>query len=380
MNNPFQGVGAIFYKEVRHMRRDPMAFLFAFVMPVLQLVILGAAIDTNIRQVRTAVYDASGSSMMTQISGSSESRAFIDRLRNSDMFHVYKYVHNDAELNEEMVAGRASVGVKIPVDFDRNLLKGNQAQILVMVDGSDANVAGQTVNVSGSLGLDESLRRMLNPGQKKPIEIRPQVMFNPASRSPNFLLPGMMAILLLLVTVMLTAFSIVREKERGTIEQLFVTPVRPLGLMLGKILPYFVTGIVELSILLFFMRFVFQIPMHGNVLVLCILTTGYLFVNLAIGTLVSCKANSQAEALQFCMVVMLLSIFLSGFMFPRETMPVWAYTLSHFVPATYMIKITRGVILRGAGLEQLWFNGVILFAMGVVLLLVAAKRFRGMTV
>jgi len=380
MNNPFQGVGAIFYKEVRHMRRDPMAFLFAFVMPVLQLVILGAAIDTNIRQVRTAVYDASGSSMMTQISGSSESRAFIDRLRNSDMFHVYKYVHNDAELNEEMVAGRASVGVKIPVDFDRNLLKGNQAQILVMVDGSDANVAGQTVNVSGSLGLDESLRRMLNPGQKKPIEIRPQVMFNPASRSPNFLLPGMMAILLLLVTVMLTAFSIVREKERGKIEQLFVTPVRPLGLMLGKILPYFVTGIVELSILLFFMRFVFQIPMHGNVLVLCILTTGYLFVNLAIGTLVSCKANSQAEALQFCMVVMLLSIFLSGFMFPRETMPVWAYTLSHFVPATYMIKITRGVILRGAGLEQLWFNGVILFAMGVVLLLVAAKRFRGMTV
>ncbi|HKR83881.1 MAG TPA: ABC transporter permease [Terriglobales bacterium] len=380
MKNPFQGVGAIFYKEVRHMRRDPMAFLFAFVMPVIQLVILGAAIDTNIRQVRTAVYDASGSSMITPVSGSSESRAFIDRLRNSDMFYVYKYVHSDAELNEEMVSGRASVGVKIPVDFDRNLLKGNQAQILVMVDGSDANVAGQTVNVSGSLGLDESLRRMLTPGQKNPIEIRPQVMFNPASRSPNFLLPGMMAILLILVTVMLTAFSIVREKERGTIEQLFVTPVRPMGLMLGKILPYFVTGIVELSILLIFMRFVFQIPMHGNVLVLGMLTTGYLFVNLAIGILISSKANSQAEALQFCMVVMLLSIFLSGFMFPRETMPVWAFTLSHFVPATYMIKITRGVILRGAGLEQLWLNGVILFAMGVGLLLVAAKRFRGMTV
>jgi len=380
MKNPTQGMGAIFYKEVRHMRRDPMAVLFAFVLPVLQMIILGAAIDTNIRQVRTAVYDASGSSMMTEVSGSSESRAFLDRLRNSDTFRVYKYVHSDAELNEEMISGRASVGVKIPIDFDRNLLKGNQAQVLVMVDGSDSNVAGQAVNVSGSIGLDESLRRMMAPGQKNPIEVRPKVMFNPASRSPNFLLPGLMAVLLIMVTVMLTAFSIVREKERGTIEQLFVTPVRPLGLMLGKIMPYFVTGIVELGIFLVFLRFAFQIPIHGNVLVLAGLTAGYLFVNLAIGILISTKANSQAEALQFCLVVMLLSIFLSGFMFPRETMPLWAYTLSHFVPATYMIKITRGVILRGAGLEQLWFNGLVLFAMGAGLLLAAAKRFKKMTV
>jgi ABC-2 type transport system permease protein len=380
MKNPIQGMGAIFYKEVRHMRRDPMAVLFAFVLPVLQMIILGAAIDTNIRQVRTAVYDASGSSIMTEVSGSSASREFIDRLRNSDTFRIYKYVHSDAELNEEMVSGRASVGVKIPIDFDRNLLKGNQAQVMVMVDGSDSNVAGQAVNVSGSIGLDESLRRMMAPGQKNPIEVRPKVMFNPASRSPNFLLPGLMAVLLIMVTVMLTAFSIVREKERGTIEQLFVTPVRPLGLMLGKIMPYFVTGIVELGIFLIFLRFAFQIPIHGNVLVLAGLTTGYLFVNLAIGILISSKANSQAEALQLCLVVMLLSIFLSGFMFPRETMPAWAYTISHFVPATYMIKITRGVILRGAGLEQLWFNGLVLFAMGAGLLLVATKRFKKMTV
>jgi ABC-2 type transport system permease protein len=380
MNNPAKGFGAIFYKEVRHMRRDPFAILFALVLPVLQMIILGAAIDTNIRQVRTAVYDASGSSMMTQVSGSSESRAFLDRLRNSDTFKVYKYVHSDAELNEEMVSGRASVGIKIPVDFDRDLLKGNQAQVLVMVDGSDSNVAGQAVNVSGSIGLDESLRRMMTPGQQTPIEVRPKMMFNPASRSPNFLLPGLMSVLLIMVTVMLTAFSIVREKERGTIEQLLVTPVRPLGLLLGKIMPYFVTGIVEFGVILAFMRFAFRIPIHGNVLVLAGLTTGYLFVNLAIGILVSSKANSQAEALQFCMVVMLLSIFLSGFMFPRETMPLWAYLASHFVPATYMIQIARGVILRGAGLAQLWLNGLILFGMGIVLLLLAAKRFSKMTV
>jgi ABC-2 type transport system permease protein len=326
------------------------------------------------------VFDASGSAMMTPVSGSSTSRAFVDRLRNSDTFKVYKYVHSDAELNEEMVSGRASVGVKIPVDFDRNLLKGNQAQVLVMVDGSDSNVAGQAVNVSGSLGLDESLRRMLKPGQENAIEVRPKMMFNPASRSPNFLLPGLIAVLLIMVTVMLTAFSLVREKERGTIEQLFVTPVRPLGLMLGKIMPYFVTGIIEFGVIISFMRFVFQIPIHGNVLVLGALTTGYLFVNLAIGILISTKANSQAEALQLCMMVMLVSIFLSGFMFPRETMPTWAFTVGRIIPATYMIRIARGVILRGAGLEELWLNGVILFAMGAALTLAAAKRFKSMTV
>jgi ABC-2 type transport system permease protein len=228
--------------------------------------------------------------------------------------------------------------------------------------------------------MDESLRRMLPTGQVEPIAIRPKMMFNPASRSPNFLLPGLMSVLLIMVTVMLTAFSIVREKERGTIEQLFVTPVRPLGLMLGKIMPYFVTGCVEFAVILLFMRYAFKIPIHGSVLVLTVLTTGYLFVNLAIGMLISSKANSQAEALQLCLMVMLPSIFLSGFMFPRETMPLWAYAASNLLPATYMIEIARGVILRGAGLAQLWWNGLVLFGMGVVLLLLAARRFKTMTV
>jgi ABC-2 type transport system permease protein len=380
MRNPIQGMGAIFYKEVRHMRRDRMAVIFALMMPVGLMTILGGAIDTNIRQVRTAVYDASGSSMMTPVSGSSDSRAFVDRFRNSDTFRVYRYVHSDAELNEELVSGRASVGLKIPVDFDRNLVKGNPAQVMVLVDGSDSSVAGQALNVSGSIGMDESLRRMLPAGQAEPIAIRPKMMFNPASRSPNFLLPGLMSVLLIMVTVMLTAFSIVREKERGTIEQLFVTPVRPLGLMLGKIMPYFVTGCVEFAVILLFMRYAFSIPIHGSVLVLTVLTTSYLFVNLAIGMLISSKANSQAEALQFCLMVMLPSIFLSGFMFPRETMPLWAYVASNLLPATYMIEIARGVILRGAGLAQLWWNGLVLFAMGVGLLLLAARRFKKMTV
>src|SRR5215813_1973746 len=153
---------------------------------------------------------------------------------------------------------------------------------------------------------------MLQPGQQNAIEVRPKMMFKPASRSPNFLLPGLVAVLLIMVTVMLTAFSLVREKERGTIEQLFVTPVRPLGLMLGKIMPYFVAGIIEFAVIMMFMRFSFNVPIYGNVFVLGGLTTGYLFVNLVIGILIYTKANSQAEALQLCMMVMLVRIFLSG--------------------------------------------------------------------
>ena len=380
MKSPFKGFTAIFYKEVQHMRRDRMAVIFALLMPVMQMVILGGAIDTNIRRIKTAVFDASGSSVQSEVSGSSVSRTFIDRLRNSDTFHIYKYVYSDAELNEEMISGRASVGVKIPVNFDRDLLKGTATQIMVLVDGSDSSVSGTAVNVVNSIGLDESLGRMLPPGQKPPVEVRPKMMFNPASRSPNFFLPGLMAVLLIMVTVMLTAFSMVREKERGTIEQLLVTPVRPVGLILGKIMPYFVTGVVEFFVILFFMRFAFRVPIHGSILVLGAMTTCYLFVNLAIGMLISCKANSQAEALQYSMLTMLPSIFLSGFMFPRETMPIQFYVISHFIPATYMMQVARGVILRGAGLAELWINGVVLFAMGVVLLLLAAKKFSKMTV
>jgi ABC-2 type transport system permease protein len=381
MNSPFRGFTAIFYKEVLHMRRDSFAMLFALIVPIVQMIILGAAIDTNVRQVKTVVYDQSGlMEDSSSMPGRQESRAFLDRLRNSDTFRVYKYVHSDRELNNEIISGRARVGVKIPVDFDRDLVKGNSAQVMVMVDGSDSSVAGQAVNVATALGLDESLRRTVPNLEAPAIDIRPKMMFNPDSRSPNFFLPGLMSVLLLMTTTMLTAFSIVREKERGTLEQLFVTPVRPLGLMMGKIMPYFMMGMVELGLILTFMRFAFQVPIHGNVLLLGLLAMCYIFVNLSIGMLISSKANSQAEAMQMAMMTMLPSIFLSGYIFPRDNMPLPFFLLSFCVPATYMIDIARGVILRGAGIMHLWSNAAVLFGMGVAVLLLASNRFRKMIV
>ncbi|MBI1731980.1 MAG: ABC transporter permease [Gammaproteobacteria bacterium] len=376
--NPFTGFQAMAYKETLHAVRDRFALFAAFMMPLFQLVVLGYAVDTNVRQVPTVVFDQSGLSAGDGQSGNSETRAFIDRLGNSDTFHVYRHVRSDDEMNAEMIAGRARVAVKFPPEFARNLLRGQSAEVLVLVDGSDSAVAGQAVTVSGQIALDESLRRLLGEHAPHPIDVRPKIMFNPASRSPNFFLPGMIAILLVFVTTMLTAFSVVREKERGTLEQLIVTPVRPLALMLGKITPYFVLGLSEMCALLLFMNFVFQVPIHGNAPLLILLSTCYLFVNLTIGILISTKAASQAEAIQLAMMIILPSVFLSGYIFPRDNMPAIFYGLSFLIPATYMVNISRGVILRGAGAAELWLDALVLLALGVIVLLLAARRFRRM--
>jgi ABC-2 type transport system permease protein len=377
----FRGFGAVFYKETLHMRRDSMAMMLALVVPIIEMIILGAAIDTNVRQVATVVYDQSGV-MDGEQAGSSASRDLVNHFRNSDTFRIYKYVHSDRELNEEMVAGRARVGIKIPVDFDRQLLRGESAQVMVIVDGSDSSTAGTALQVASAIGLDQSLQRMLAQGRSgaPPIEVRPKMMFNPDSRSPNFFLPGLIAVLMLMISTMLTAFSVVREKERGTLEQIMVTPVKPMGLMLGKIMPYFVMGLGELVILLSFMRVVFRVPIHGNVILLVAMTSIFLFVNLALGMLISVRANSQGEAMQASFSLMLPSIFLSGYVFPRETMPLVFRALSNLVPATYMIKIFRGIILRGAGLTELYWDGLVLLAMGIFVLLLAATKFKKMVV
>ena len=366
MLNPFRGFSAVFYKEALHVRRDFGTLFFSLIIPLLQMFLLGFGIDTNIRQINTVVYNADGRR---------ESRELLDRLRNSDTFRLARFVESDHDLTDAIVSGKCRVGIKIPVDYSDKLLHQISAQVLVLIDGSDSSVAGQAINVTTSIGLDESLRRVLASSDAPfAVDMRPKILFNPDSRSPNFFLPGLTAILLLNVTTFLTAFSIVREKERGTLEQLFVTPVRPMGLLLGKLLPYLMIGFFELCMILTFMRFLFSVPIHGSVLLLALLSLPYIFVSLSLGILISSKANSQAEAMQLAFLTILPSIFFSGYIFPRETMPKFFYVLSYFVPATYFIDITRGIILRGAGWVHLWIDAVALFLFGTMLLVIASRR------
>ena len=368
--NPFRGLIPVLRKEAIHIRRDPMALFFTVLIPLLQMFMIGFAINTNVRDMKTAVYDGA----RTQ-----ESRRLLDRFVNSDDFLIVSRVEGDEALNREIIAGRAKVGIKIPPDYSRRLLAGETASVLVLVDGSESSVANQALNVANAIALRESLERSMSVSavrQSLPVEARPKVLFNPDSRSANFLIPGMLAVLIQVMTVMLTALAIVREREKGTLEQLYMTPVRPLGLMIGKIVPYAVVAFAELSIMLFFMRWVFQVPISGSLPLLLLLVVPFIVTMLGLGLLISTRAQSQQEAMQAAFGTMMPSIFLSGYIFPIDTMPLFFQWVSSIIPTTYLIEIFRGIILRNAGFEALWKQALILTLMGVFLITVSALRFR----
>ncbi|MCI0659471.1 MAG: ABC transporter permease, partial [Acidobacteria bacterium] len=273
-SNPFNGLLPILRKEAIHIRRDPMALFFTVLIPMLQLFMIGYAINTNVRHIPTVIYDGA----KTQ-----ESRRLLDRFVNSDDFKIVKSVFSDEELNREIISGRARVGIKIPPDYSRLLLAGDTANVLVLVDGSESSVAGEALNVANAIALRESLERALSVSatrQELPVEARPKVLFNPDLRSANFLIPGMIAVLMQMMTVLLTAIAIVRERERGTLEQLYMTPIKPLGLMIGKIVPYAVVAYAEICILLVLMRWAFGVPIQGNIFLLMLLVTPFILTML----------------------------------------------------------------------------------------------------
>lgn len=372
-NNPFTGLIPVLRKEAIHISRDPMALFFTIFIPTIQLFLIGFAINTNVRDIPTVVYDAA----RTQ-----ESRRLLDRFVNSDDFKIVINVTSDEEMNREIISGRARAGVKIPPDYSRKLLAGETASLLILIDGSDSSVAGEAMNVANGIALRESLERALSVSvarQTLPVEARPKVLFNPDMRSANFLIPGMIAVLMQMMTVLLTAIAIVREREKGTLEQLYMTPIKPLGLMVGKIVPYAVVAYVELFLLLFFMRMAFGVPIAGNLFLLLLLVTPFILTMLGFGLLISTRAQSYQEATQAAFGTMMPSIFLSGYIFPIDTMPQFFQWVSKIIPTTYLIQIFRGIILRGAELQDLWKQGLILTAMSVWMITVAAVRFRKKT-
>src|SRR5262249_45177946 len=353
-------------KEFLHMFRDPGTLFFALAIPVLELFMLGYAIDTNVRHVRTVVYDA----CQTQ-----ESRAYIRAFENSDDFDVVEIVYRDEDLSQRIVAGKAHVGIKIPEDFSRKLAAGETAQVLVLVDGSDSSVASTALNVSNAIALQESLKQTL--GEKQlPIDSRPRVLFNPDTRSPNFFIPGLMVFLCQMMASMLTANAIVREKELGTLEQLFMTPVRPTELMIGKLVPYMTLSFVQFLTIAGLMRVVFDVPIAGSFPLLLAINVPFVLAALGIGLLISAKSNTREEAGQKVMGSVLPCVFLSGYIFPIESMPWVLQPISKLIPTTWMIDAARGVILRGAGWQELWMNAAVLSAMAVAVITLAGLKFK----
>jgi len=360
-----RGIFAIMYKEILQVRRDP-ATRFVFMIPIIQTIIFGFAIDMDIQHIPTVVFDQDRSA---------ESRRMVDRLENTGSFDIVGAASSRDEVYTLIVAGRAKVGVIIPPDYNARILAGEQATLQLLIDGSDSTVANNAMQTSRAIGQLQSLSSAGLDIQQMPVEVRPRVLFNPDLKSANFYVPGLIGIILQLVTVMLTAFSIVRERERGTLEQLVVTPVSKGALIIGKLVPYAVIGMVQTVFVLGLMRFLFDVPIEGDVALLLSLSALFLLPSLALGILISTLAVNQAQAMQMSLLVMLPSVLLSGFAFPRETMPLPIYGLSFCVPVTYYVQILRGVILRGAGITALWPQTLALAGFAMLLVTLSMMRF-----
>jgi ABC-2 type transport system permease protein len=362
-----RGFWAVLKKEALHMLRDRGTLQFALILPIFELILFGL-IDMNVKHVPTAVFDQSRTR---------ESRELVQQLMNTSYFDITHSVNSRAELRREIVAANARVGIEIPPDFARKRLARQSADFLVLIDGSDSNVSAQTLGAANGLALSQSLQELSERVGLKalPLSAHPLLLFNPDSRSANLLIPGLVAILLTFSGTLLAAFAIVRERERGTLEQLMVTPVSPVGVVMGKLIPYLVLSYIQLVVILTMMVFVFRVPIHGNPILLFGLSLIYLFSLLSLGLLVSSRANTQMEAIQRAQAILLPSIFLSGYVFPIASLPVPLQILSRVLPATHFIAISRGIIIRGASFWDLWPNVVALIIIAVVLLAFSARAF-----
>jgi ABC-2 type transport system permease protein len=362
----FRRLGAIARKEVWHILRDRATLFAALFIPIFDLLMLGYAVDTNVRHIRTVVLDQA----RTQ-----ESRALLRSFTNSEDFDVVGEVFTDDELSRAIVSGRARAAIKIPEDYSRRLQAGETAEVLLLVDGTVASVAAEAVNVGQAIALRESLRRV-GGDRPLPVESRPRVLFNPDTRSPNFFIPGLLVVLCQIMAVMLTANAIVREKENGTLEQLFMTPVRAGELVLGKMLPYLVLTFVEFCVIAGLMRVLFGVPIHGSFLTLLALALPFVLTMLAVGLWISTRAGTREAAIQLSTATLLPTVFLSGYVFPLDSMTLPFRYVARLIPATWLIDAARGVILRGAGWPEVWPHALVLWGMALAVLALSMVKFR----
>ncbi len=376
-----RGFVAMLLKEFSHIRREPATIFFMLVVPVMQTVIFGYAIQQEIEHIPTVVYD---------LDGRQQANELIDNFRNTRSFEIVNFVYDDESFRRALVSGRAKVGIRIPPDYSDRLLRGKQVAVQVLIDGSDSQVANTALHAAQLLGVSLSLKitrpfaeslaavpsRDSTGHAVMPIEMRPRLLYNPDLESSHFFVPGLVGIILQLVTLFLTSFAIVRERELGTLEQLFVTPVGRLGLLLGKLVPYACIGTLETLIVLTVMVYLFGVPIHGSLLLLMALSSLFIVCALGLGLLVSTVARTQLQAMQFAFLLMLPTVLLSGFMFPRSEMPFPIYVVSFAIPATYFLEILRGIILRGADLFDLVPQVIGLVLCCFAVLSISLARFR----
>jgi ABC-2 type transport system permease protein len=354
---------AITRKELRQLRRDRLTFGMIVGIPLIQLLLFGYAINTNVRGLRAGVADGARTE---------RSRILVDSLAATQVVRPVVSVQGPQELEQLLQEGHIDVGVVIPEDLGSRIVRRELPAVQLLVDGADTAVAAAVAGVNGIPPPDPRVMRQVSQPQLFSIRI----LYNGEKRSAVSIVPGLLGVILTMTMVLFTAIAIVRERERGSLELLITTPVRSLELMVGKILPYIVIGMVQIALLLLLGRFLFEVPLRGSLLELYLAGLAFIAANLAIGLLFSTIAQSQFQSMQLTFFFFLPSILISGFMFPYSGMPALIQTLAEILPLTHFNRLSRGILLKGATLWELKHELLPLGVFFLVVLGLAALRFR----
>lgn len=368
---------AIARKEFIQVRRDKATIYMVFIFPVMMLILYGFGIRYDVKLVPTTVFDQDGSF---------ESRQYMERFAESPYFSIVRYVRGYDELERDINRGEARIGVVIPPDFGERISSNREATVQVIVDGADNNTATIALGYFTAITREYSSGIMMTQMEAMlrrtnlsvpPIEVEPRVWFNEDLKSVEFVVPGIIAIIMMIIGTVLTAVTIVKEKEQGTIEQIVSSPIKRYELMLGKVLPYAVLAYIDFILIVVASYLIFGVEIKGSLPLLLIVAFFYLLGVLGTGILVSTVTKTQISAMLTAILVsMLPSIMLSGFIFPIPQMPEVIQVLTFVVPARYFIEILRDIYLKGLGLEAIWREMVYIMLFGFVTLTLAARRFR----
>ena len=355
------------WKEFLQLRRDRLTFALMTGVPAIQLVLFGYAIQTDVRRLPTVVVDESRTS---------ESRALVQVLENTDNFRVITQVPDRHAAQRWIERGAARVALVIPPDYQRNIRGGHTGTAQLLIDAADPQSSGAAIAGAQLAAQARGAQLLAQRYQlRPPVEIRVRPWYNPAQKSATFIVPGIVGILLTITMTLITSTAIVRERERGTLEQLIVTPIGKSSLMLGKLVPFVMVGYVQMSVVLLLGVVFFGIPVRGSLVLLYSLALVFIVASLGVGLLISTVARSQAQAMQLSFFFMLPNILLSGYIFPRAAMPEPAQWLGLLLPLTYFLDILRGVLLKGVGVRDLLWQLGALCVLASVLFVASVRRF-----
>jgi ABC-2 type transport system permease protein len=366
--------GFIGWKELLQLRRDRLTLAMMCVMPVVLLLLFGYAINTDVRHIPTLIDDRDASAASRDLARRLEATGFFDIVGNARGYD---------EIESALRSGRARAALVVPPHYTADLTSGATAHVQLVMDGSDPQIVGSAQNTAASLvesrAIELRVERLARVGGRlapEPVDLVPDILYNPDQRTAVYIVPGLIGVILTLTMVMLTAMALARERERGTLEQLIVSPVRPYELVIGKILPYVAIGYAQMTLILGFARVVFDVPIRGSILLLYALALVFIAASLAIGLFFSTLAQTQQQAMQMSFFFLMPNILLSGFMFPFEAMPRPAQWLSQALPLTHFLRIVRGVVLKGSHFDDLRVELVWMTCILGALVVFSSLRFR----